>query len=352
MTYGLIEAPSLDVLWELCFGDESFVGVISNLPGIGLLSDELYFQTIDYPELNAGAYTIPDQPEEIEVEIFTGAWTVTANTLSQCIEVFHARNPKPWVLLGWKKDAFSTSTDFVEYLTMLAMDFLALHELAHVAKGHVSYYRLEFGARLWETRASVEAAEERRLNSIPAIQRQALELDADDTALYILSTLMLPVREKLPRYQRGSEFAILTSFTFVARLLFALFAEMDAVPPSEDSAGHNLLIYHEKATHPHPSIRYLFLEHRLIDLANSQRERRISKEAVKKSEGAFLLALLERALPPHVIVPIAFNSGAVPANIINSMLDEKSRLSNVISKSLRTRMAASMEEIRKLQRET
>ncbi|ADO75201.1 hypothetical protein [Stigmatella aurantiaca] len=227
------------------------------------------------------------------------------------------------------------------------MDFLALHELGHVAKGHVSYYQLEFGACLWETRASVEATEERRLNSIPAIQRQALELDADDTALYILSTLMPLVREKLPRYQRGSELAVLTSLTFVARLLFALFAEMDTVPSSEDPASHDLVIYHENATHPHPSIRYLFLEHRLIDLATSQLERRTSREAVKKSEAAFLLAISEKALPPHVIAPIAFNSGAIPANIINGMLDEKSRLSDVISKRLRTRMTASMEEIRK-----
>ena len=130
-------------------------------------------------------------------------------------------------------------------LVTLAMDFIFLHELGHIAGGHTRYFVERHGIG--------ELSEDDVLDPNVVDDRHLAEVDADAIAVhlsgYMWHDVMGPSRPL--QYDQLREVAFL--WAFAVGCLFFLFSQ----PAMESSA-------HVVGTHPHPAVRLVRLMHEAI----------------------------------------------------------------------------------------
>jgi hypothetical protein len=137
-----------------------------------------------------------------------------------------------------------TASDF---LMTFAIDFLFLHEVGHILLGHTTYIHSVAGAS--------QISERSHVPGIPALDRQAMELQADHFALNLTTGPWLE-----PHATDGTVFdnqaEVLLMWVFAIGALFFLFDPQQTVSPHD-----------WKSTHPPAALRFSAMCTSLMDAA-------------------------------------------------------------------------------------
>jgi len=129
-------------------------------------------------------------------------------------------------------------------LGILACQFVVMHELAHVLRGHLDYLQAQTG--LSKTMEFGESA----WTGLPSEVRQCLEIDADNrAALFLVGWICEPSHEKVYRCDllgANVEQAGVRIATFIMGFVSALLADFRRFGPTKTGDSH-----------PNPRIRFL-----------------------------------------------------------------------------------------------
>ncbi|ASF48483.1 hypothetical protein [Methylovulum psychrotolerans] len=193
------------------------------------------------------------------------------------------------------------------------MDFVVLHELSHIIRGHLDYYLKLSHAGLFEVDEEKEV--------LPNLRRLALELDADSVALYTLIGLSEFLLTKSSLYGSIKDMAhFVVTVGLASKILFGILGEASLAGKYANS-GKTLANYHSNLQHPHPSVREEFAHQRLAQLANNEKEKLMFQASMEKSYGLFL-AMVNDNLFPLISMESWLHSAEELADFLNVLIDE------------------------------
>lgn len=308
---------SADELWEIICGKDSLIALFADTPGLCEIVRDVYFETLESEKFFALA-TLDTYNDDLPlIQLSTGCYDAISGRVQHACEIARNLGIAPWKALGWRKSPFGDDCEFAALLTRIILDFLVLHELGHVARGHVDRYTASQPLGMAETSAS-EPPE------LSEVRRQALELDADSCAIYHLVTLAPLFLAHYSLYRPIPNIGILMAILGLGiRIMFMLLSEYDmarnakAAPPGKQSLADR----HRGLTHPLPSVRGEFADQRIQQLATDQQERRSFRRAHARSWG-FFLGLVGHGLFPSMSSTLWEYEAGNMAAYLNLLIDE------------------------------
>jgi hypothetical protein len=298
----------VDDFWDLVTGADSMLGLFANVQGLHLLVEDLAVEVLEDEHLGAEAAFDDDNRTPL-IRLYTGCHAQSYERLLLGAQITGERS---WTALGWPRDAFADTTDFARQVSEVVVDFITLHELSHIVRGHVAHLQ-SFGM--------VDLSESELPSlSLPPWRRMALELDADSVALYHMVTLMPFLRENLTRYGRAPSLEVaIATLSLAIRVLFALFSEnQQSARQHEDG---ELEAMHAGSTHPHPSLREAFADQRLSQLAFTGREKKRFQRASAQA-GVIFLEWVEHAAFPSAVMTSWLYTPQEIAGFLNMLIDD------------------------------
>lgn len=334
-------AISADALWEQICGQGSLLDLFARIPALNVLVQDLAIEIIECPEFGAAATLDPDDNAAPLIRISTGCYDHALDRISCACALLRERRLFAWELLGWKRSAFSHDAEFSVFITRVMLDFMVVHEMSHVVRGHVDRYVEVRPAGMEETGVPEP-------NELPALRRLALELDADSVALYHFITLAEPMRENCPLYLHiPSPAVFISTLVFAVSMLFAILNEGNAPRRVQVSDAMALAELHEGLTHPLPAVRDEFADQRIRQLALDGAERRVFHRAIARSR-ALLLRLVGLGFFPTVTLPAWQHEAHEIAAFLNLLIDEIVTASNEGWMSRDSRIVRALDSVEEL----
>lgn len=236
MTFG-----ELTELW--CFGEGSVWWWLSNRNELACLVDGVQTNVVVRDGLNAraissgGTYAVEfrDEVGPLLVELY------------QKMLAAHARRGVVRAILGLSHRDGDHRDAIALRLARITVDFIVLHEICHIARGHFAKADLVDIAEFSDLDPSLSP------QTRSALESRVCEADADVCALALLSAMMKPMSSHVHRYRFTSDWQGERTVRFALFTFFHLSSgnkPLDVVEYEKDA----------ETTHPHPAIRAQILK--------------------------------------------------------------------------------------------
>lgn len=317
MTPVVPEADLVDpkVVHELLCGEGSVLHLFSKTLGVRHLVNDVSVSVIPRSRVTAYAMFDPDDVtgQTPMICLTTAVYEQAKEYLVQALD--HADGAPIWEDLCWKPNS-CTSEEFCDTCLRILLDFLSLHEISHVARGHL-HKAVQLGVdRVCGTDTSQTTAAFDYHSKL----RMALELDADNLAIYSMITLKQHIKDHVPYYSRvKSDAAFVATLSFSVHILFAMLCANRAPSPHDSNLAKPLKELHIGATHPDPSIRGEFFFQRVLQLADPE-EAPSFKQGLNRSLEVFS-RLVKSGLFPDTAVRSWFLSSREVVDFTNDLID-------------------------------
>lgn len=276
-------------LWEKLCGQNSLIYLFADTYGLHHLVQDVIVEVIDGDNIQACATIDPDDGVTPLIRITTGAYTEIRRVMEESAKADH--DDFPWISLGYERDDFEQTSDFAEFMTTIIMDIILVHEISHIARGHVNHYVKSLNMGLFE-------ADDNGKSNLRGFRRLALELDADSTSVYIFIGLYEFLLEKSKIYCIAKNISVYIVTVGIAfKILFAILGKSWYLRRSNKNEGKSLMESHLDLSHPHPSLREEFAHQRIIQLAINAEEKSLFHNCLEKAYSLFI-DMIEKNLFP------------------------------------------------------
>ncbi len=250
-------------LWQKICGDGSLLSLMHDTPQLALFVNELVVTVFD--DANFEALACFDEETQFPmIALSTGCLEQVVAICQQGVAAIDSSSGCLWAALGFDGSSFASHLEFAEFLSDMVIDFIVLHELGHIARGHLQMLSAAGAAGLFEVGEDEGYV-------LKGLDRIAIELDADNFAVYMLVSFRRHWIKHLKRYQVFvSEQAFMATLSLAKVILFNLLAERVGLQLGRGEPSQTLKQQHFAASHPHPSIRHEFSDQILLQLADNQ----------------------------------------------------------------------------------
>jgi hypothetical protein len=302
-------------LQDVIYGEGSLLKLFADTYGLHYLVQDVFITIIESSDFQVGATIDPDDAKSDLIFLTTGVYETINRYAINAVNILQSVNQNPWMLFGWKKNDFDNNKSFENYLSRVMLDFILLHELSHIVRGHIKYY-------LQLTQQAFQEIENVNENRMPALRRITLELDADSVAFYYLITCSGYLIEKSGVYSTARTMSTFIKLIGVAsKIVFAVLSEFRPVEKINIPKDQTLISYHKNQSHPHPGIREEFSTQRIMQLARDAKERRAYRRYLDDAYSIFL-TLIGNNMFSMLSVQTWQRDPAEVADCINSLIDE------------------------------
>lgn len=310
------EPVSPEFLYDLICGQGSVLHVFSRTRGIHHLVDDIAVSIIPRKKVSAHVTLDPDDATgQTPMICLTTAVYEQAKAYMARILLDYGKSVPIWEELWWESGSCNPE-EFTDTVLRVVLDFVALHEIGHIARGHLRK-ALQIGFDgIYEADANEAAA----LSEGDSKLRMTLELDADRTAVYSMVMLKEHLRDTVPHYARmRDDAAFIATLSFSAHLLFAMLSATRKFSSSDDVMGVSFESLHRNATHPDPSVRGEYLYQSILQLADSS-ERSAFHKGLNRSLEVFSRLVTSELFPVVAIRSWFYPAGEV-AGFLNQLID-------------------------------
>ncbi len=306
----------VDELWEQICGTGSLMQLLADTHGLHYLVNDLIIEIVENDKFQAYATIDTDDGESVLIRITTGTYQKILQCISKGIEIIQQNNLYPWVDLGFEKEDFNDSLDFCNFMSKVVMDFVVVHEIGHVVRGHVDQSVKVSGIGLSEI-------EEKKSDTLQNLRRIALELDADSIAIYILVGLSSFLLDNSKLYERTKKIGVfIATIGLATKILFGILGEAQFSEKTRDlSIPRSLIEIHKDLIHPIPSIREEFTHQRITQLAIDDGELSIFLKSLESSYSVFLEMVGGNLFPLIAMDSWLYNTNDV-ADLMNILIKE------------------------------
>ena len=307
---------SADELWEMIGGKGSLLELFASTVGLNELVRDVSVETIERSKFEVIATR--DRNTKLPlIRMFTGCYDKIHSRLLRACEVTSSDGRMPWEMLGWRRSKFRDPHKFAALMSRIIIDFLVLHELGHIVRGHVDRYVAEVPFGMSETVKTTHP-------HLTSRRRQALELDADSCALYHLVTLHPLLLAHYRLYRDIPNLPVLiTVLNLGISIVFMFLSEHDTVRTSKLTLkrASALIQRHRGLTHPLPHVRAEYAQQRIMKLSVSRQERRVFQQALERS-WVYFMTLVTMGIFPSMPRHLWEDSAADVTAFVNSLIEE------------------------------
>ncbi len=277
MTNDLSDRIDAGEMWEMICGENSLLNLFSRTHGLRLLVQDIVIETIASDQFEAIVMRDPDDGKSPMIRLSTACYEHMLQHARRLTKVAGDKGLYPWKALGWKIDAFSDTDEFSKYIAGVALDFMILHEISHIARGHAARYLAIEPMGMSECRGNEP-------DCLSKFRRLSLELDADSVAVYHMVTLRDHFFANAFLYRKFPNTSVyISTVSFSMSIVFHMLSRADRSSRRAAKRPRLLIDRHAGLRHPAPDIRAEFANHRILQLSSSVPERKEFQRALTRS---------------------------------------------------------------------
>lgn len=302
----------IEQLESYIYGEGSLLKLFADNYGLHFLVQDITVTVIDDPAFCVYATIDPDDGNSHMIVINWGTYRTISRLARKAVDILAVKDEKPWVSFGFSTHEFKSRKAFADYLSRIMLDFILMHELGHIIRGHIDYI---FGL----TNKPLQESDQPELRVLD-VKRITLELDADNIALYHFITCSEFMMSESPIYGKINDFpTFIKVLGFATKMVFAILTESN--PKANPTSSESLIKYHQDATHPHPAAREEFATQMILQLASGNKSRKLFQKYLDES-GTLFFSLIANNLFSLFSMESWLRNPAEVAEFLNIYIDE------------------------------